>query len=155
MTQLEVHVTGGVDTHKETHVAAALDQLGRTVGTESFPATAVGYRQLLSWLTGFVTLDSVGIEGTGAWGAGLARFLTANDLSVIEVRRPNRQHRRRYDKSDDPLSIVRDDAIQHRHVVEDRVLARQWQCRCDRNGSYPAVSFVLFCAETVAGRDAP
>jgi len=85
MTELEVHVTGGVDTHKDTHVAAALDQLGRTLGTESFPTTAAGYRQLLSWLTGFGTVDSVGVEGTGAWGAGLARFLTAQAVSVIEV----------------------------------------------------------------------
>jgi len=109
MTELEVHVTGGVDTHKDTHVAAALDQLGRTLGTESFPATAAGYRQLWRWLTGFGTLDSVGIEGTGSWGAGLARFLTANDVGVIEVRRPNRQHRRRHGKSDptDAISAAR------------------------------------------------
>lgn len=44
MTELDVRVTGGVDTHKDTHVAAALDQQGRLLGTETFPATSAGYR---------------------------------------------------------------------------------------------------------------
>jgi len=42
----------------------------------------------------------VGVEGTGAWGAGLARFLTSEGVAVVEVDRPNRQHRRRRGKSD-------------------------------------------------------
>ena len=41
-------VFGGVDTHKDVHVAAALDELGRLLGTGSFPTTAAGYRQLLA-----------------------------------------------------------------------------------------------------------
>jgi len=45
-------------------------------------------------------VDAVGVEGTGAWGAGLARFLTSHDVTVIEVMRPNRQRRRRDGKSD-------------------------------------------------------
>jgi len=32
-------VTGGVDTHRDVHVAAALDPLGGLLGTESFPPT--------------------------------------------------------------------------------------------------------------------
>jgi transposase len=109
MADLEVRVTGGVDTHKDTHVAAALDQLGRVLGTEAFPATAAGYRALLCWLTRFGPVDLVGVEGTGAWGAGLARFLTSQSISVIEVRRGNRQHRRRHGKSDptDAISAAR------------------------------------------------
>jgi transposase len=109
MTDFEVHVTGGVDTHKDAHVAAALDQRGRVLGTESFPATAGGYRQLWRWLNSFGTVDTVGVEGTGAWGAGLARFLTSKSATVIEVRRGNRQHRRRHGKSDptDAVSAAR------------------------------------------------
>jgi transposase len=109
MTELDVRVTGGVDTHKDTHVAAALDQQGRLLGTETFPATTGGYRRLLRWLTSFGAVDSVGVEGTGAWGAGLARFLTAQSVMVIEVRRGNRQHRRRHGKSDptDAVSAAR------------------------------------------------
>jgi transposase len=100
MTDQQSRVTGGVDTHKDAHVAAALDQLGRVLGTEVFPTTTAGYRALLRWLTTFGEVTSVGVEGTGAWGAGLARFLTAADVAVIEVTRPNRQHRRRHAKSD-------------------------------------------------------
>jgi transposase len=109
MTDPTSTVTGGVDTHKDTHVAAALDGLGRLLGTESFPANAAGYRRLLRWLRHFGELTAVGVEGTGAWGAGLARFLTAADVEVVEVQRPNRQHRRRYGKSDpvDAISAAR------------------------------------------------
>jgi transposase len=112
MTDSEVQVTGGVDTHKDTHVAAALDQQGRTLGTETFPATAVGYRALWRWLGSFGVVDVVGVEGTGAWGAGLARFLTAQSVTVIEVRRPNRQHRRRHGKSDTTDAIAAARAVQ-------------------------------------------
>lgn len=109
MTELDVRVTGGVDTHKDTHVAAALDQQGRLLGTETFPTTTAGYRRLLQWLHTFGTIDAVGVEGTGAWGAGLARFLTTQSVTVIEVRRGNRQHRRRHGKSDptDAVSAAR------------------------------------------------
>ena len=93
-------VTGGVDTHKDNHVAAALDEVGRVLGTEEFPATPAGYRRLLAWLRTFGALVAVGVEGTGSWGAGLARHLAAEDVRVIEVTRPNRQHRRRHGKSD-------------------------------------------------------
>ena len=97
-------VFGGVDTHKDVHVAAALDELGRLLGTGSFPTTTAGYRQL--W-RGCALGDvvAVGIEGTGSWGAGLARHLTAQGVDVREVMRPNRQHRRRYGKSDEADAI--------------------------------------------------
>jgi transposase len=96
MTSFDVVVTGGVDTHQALHVTAALDQLGRVLGTESFPTTVAGYRQLLAWLRGHGHLDKVGVEGTGSYGAALARHLTGNDVEVIEVARPNWQVRRRF-----------------------------------------------------------
>jgi transposase len=68
-------VTGGVDTHKDTHTAAVLDATGRLLGHRQFPATPAGYAQLLAWLGGHGELDKVGVEGNGAYGAGLARFL--------------------------------------------------------------------------------
>src|SRR3984893_7667233 len=46
-------VTGGVDTHADMHVAAALDPVGGLLGVEEFPATAAGYARLLGWLGGF------------------------------------------------------------------------------------------------------
>ena len=70
-------VIGGVDTHKDTHVAAALDGLGRLLGTASFPTTRNGYRRLLAWLQSHGDLAVVGVEGCGSWGAGLARHLQA------------------------------------------------------------------------------
>jgi hypothetical protein len=95
-----VVVTGGVDTHLELHVAAALDQLGRVLGTQSFPTTLAGYRQLLRWLLSFGQIDKVGVEGTGSYGSALARHLSSHDVHVMEVARPNRQVRRRYGKTD-------------------------------------------------------
>lgn len=93
-------ITGGVDTHLEVHVAAALDANGGVLGVESFPTTPSGYRALHDWLVGFGELERVGVEGSGAYGAGLARFLQAQGVVVIEVNRPNRQERRRNGKSD-------------------------------------------------------
>jgi transposase len=93
-------VVGGVDTHGEVHVAAAVDTAGRIIGTESFPSTAAGYRALLRWLGRHGTLVRVGVEGTGAYGAGLARFLVNEGVEVVEVNRPDRQRRRRRGKSD-------------------------------------------------------
>ena len=98
-------VTGGVDTHADTHVAAALDPLGGLLGVEEFPATAAGYAGLLGWLGGFGTVALVGIEGTGSYGAGLARYVTAAGVRVVEVDRSDRQDRRRQGKSD-PLDAV-------------------------------------------------
>ena len=98
-------ITGGVDTHLDTHVAAALDPLGRLVGTESFDADAAGYKALLSWLENFGQVDKIGVEGTGSYGVGLARFLRRKGVEVIEVNRPNRQARRNHGKSD-PLDAV-------------------------------------------------
>ena len=93
-------VTGGVDTHLDLHVAAALDPLGGVLGTASFPTTAAGYRQLLAWLRSHGQVGRVGVEGTGTYGAALARHLTAQGVPVIEVNRPNRQVRRRHGKTD-------------------------------------------------------
>src|SRR5258707_6982336 len=78
MTIVETRaVTGGVDTHAEVHVAAALDPVGGLLGVREFPATLAGYAGLLGWLGGFGTVALVGIEGTGSYGAGLARHVAA------------------------------------------------------------------------------
>ena len=93
-------ITGGVDTHADTHVAAALDPVGGLLGVREFPATAAGYAGLLGWLGGFGTVCLVGIEGTGSYSAGLSRHVTAAGVRVVEVDRSDRQDRRRQGKSD-------------------------------------------------------
>ncbi|MGH7692358.1 MAG: IS110 family transposase [Candidatus Dormibacteria bacterium] len=93
-------VTGGVDTHLDVHVAAALDPIGGLFGVESFAATAAGYQALLTWLASFGPIARVGVEGTGAYGAGLARSIRQAGIPVIEVDRANRQARRARGKSD-------------------------------------------------------
>ena len=98
-------ITGGVDTHADVHVAAALDPIGGLLGVQEFPASAAGYAGLLGWLGGFGTVALVGIEGTGSYGAGLARHVTTAGIRVVEVDRSDRQDRRRQGKSD-PLDAV-------------------------------------------------
>ena len=101
MTPSARSVTGGVDTHGEVHVAVVLaSATGQRLGVESFPADTAGYTALGDWLSSFGTVDAVGVESTGAWGAGLARHLRGVDVAVIEVDRPDRKTRRFEGKSD-------------------------------------------------------
>lgn len=104
-----VGVTGGVDTHADVHVAAAIDHNGGLLGVESFPTNGAGYEELLGWLVGFGPVTRIGVEGTGSWGVGLARFLGGQGVEVVEVDRPNRQQRRKVGKSDptDAVSAAR------------------------------------------------
>lgn len=93
-------VIGGVDTHLDTHVAAVVDGNGGVLGVEQFPVTSAGYVALSTWMAGFGTIERVGVEGTGAYGIGLARHFGSLDVPVIEIDRPNRQQRRQHGKSD-------------------------------------------------------
>jgi transposase len=100
-----IEVFGGVDTHQDTHTAAVIDQVGRVLGTYEFPATAAGYTVLLAWMRGHGRLNRVGVEGTGAYGAGLARLLRDERVKVVEVDRPDRKTRRFQGKSD-PIDAI-------------------------------------------------
>jgi len=100
MTNLTTAVTGGVDTHGQTHHAAVLDQVGRELGDHEFPTTPNGYRALLTWLRGHGQLERVGVEGTGTYGAALYRHLHVAGVQVVEVDRPDRKARRAKGKSD-------------------------------------------------------
>jgi hypothetical protein len=94
------HVVGGIDTHRDVNVAAVVDMNGGVLGVESFSTTADGHRRLSSWMSGLGVFERVGIEGTGAYGAGIARHVASLGVVVIEVDRPNRQKRRQHGKSD-------------------------------------------------------
>jgi transposase len=93
-------VTVGVDSHKELHVAVALDQLGRRLGACTVATTPRGFGQLDRWAQRLGVIQRFGVEGTGSYAAGLARWLQARGHQVVEVTRPNRQTRRRQGKSD-------------------------------------------------------
>ena len=99
-TTTAVSVIGGVDTHKHNHYAAVIDDQGRLLGHQEFPATDPGYVQMLEWMRGHGEIGSVGVESTGSFGATLTRFLSSCDVEVIEVNRPNRLARRLDGKSD-------------------------------------------------------
>ncbi len=90
----------GVDTHKEEHVAVAVDKLGVRIGQHKLPTTDTGYAGLEHWARRLGEIDAFGVEGTGSYGAGLARFLRSQGRRVIEVNRPDRSTRRRLGKSD-------------------------------------------------------
>jgi transposase len=90
----------GVDTHKDVHVAAVITDLGVLLGSRCFPATAAGYGQLLAWTRRLGAVQRAGVEGTGSYGAALARRLRAEGVSVIEVNQPDAGHRRRRGKTD-------------------------------------------------------
>ena len=120
MTIVETRsITGGVDTHLDVHVAAALDGNGGVLGVESFATTTAGFAELHGWLCRFGSLERVGVEGTGAYGAGLARFLRTVGVAVVEVDRPSRQARRRHGKSDtiDAIEAARATLSGHARAV--------------------------------------
>ena len=127
-------VVGGVDTHLDVHVAAALDGAGALLGVELFPATSAGYRKLLGWLGGFGPVGRVGVEGTGAYGAGLTRFLRGSGVEVIEVDRANRQARRQHGKSD-PADAI--EAARAAHNGRAQGLAKS------RDGNVEAIRALL------------
>jgi transposase len=96
-----IRVVGGVDAHKDLHVAAVVDERDHVLGTHCFPTTRQGYRQLLHWMQSFGGLTRVGVECTGTYGAGLLRHLQAAGIDVLEVTVPDKHDRRRRGKDDD------------------------------------------------------
>jgi transposase len=96
----DLEVTLGVDSHLDQHAAAVVDAVGRLLGTTTVTATRAGYEQLLGWASSFGLVTRAGVEGTGCYGAGVAVFLRAAGVEVIEVTRAARADRRHLGKSD-------------------------------------------------------
>src|SRR6202051_2315911 len=94
-------IGGVVNTHKDLHVAAVVDEQERVIGTRSFATTRQGYRQMLAWMRSFGELQRIGVESTGSYGAGLLRFMQQAKVAVLEVTTPDKQDRRRRGKNDD------------------------------------------------------
>jgi hypothetical protein len=104
-------IVGGVDTHADTHHTAVELMHGGRVADAQFPVTRQGYEQLLEWMRSFGRLHAVGVEGTGSYGAGLARHLRGEGVTVIEVNRPDRRQRRAKGKSDPLDAYAAADAV--------------------------------------------
>lgn len=113
-TSVSRSVVGGIDTHKDLHVAAVIDSTETLLGTASFPTTRAGYRALLRWMAAFGDLQRVGIEGTGSYGAGINRHLAQAEIEVLEIDRPDRRDRRLRGKNDDLDAISAARAALHR-----------------------------------------
>jgi transposase len=82
----------------DAHAVAALDEVGRMLGYQQVAADPAGYRALLRWPRSHGVVP--GVEGTGSYGAGLARFLADQGVQVVEVDGPNRKMRRQHGTSD-------------------------------------------------------
>ena len=79
-----VPVVGGVDTHKDLHVAAVVDDNDQVLGTQSFATTRQGYKLMLTWMRSFGDLQRIGVECTGSYGAGLLRYMQVAGVSILE-----------------------------------------------------------------------
>ena len=134
-------VTGGIDTHGEVHVAAVLDEVGGLLGTQSFRADPDGYAELLSWLEAFGEVSKVGVEGTGSYGAGVARFLARAGVHVVEVDRQNRQARRQSGKSD-PLDALEAARAAQRAGPMEGPRAETVRSRPSASSSWPSARLV-------------
>ncbi|SEO12151.1 IS110 family transposase [Cryobacterium luteum] len=127
-------IFAGVDTHKDTHHVAIVDGLGRPIADREFLAVGSGYRQIIDFLHAHGIVEAVGVEGTGSYGAELARVLAGAGMRVLEVCRANRAERRLRGKSD-PLD-ARQAALS---VVAGRGLATPKQ----RDGDVESMRILL------------
>lgn len=106
-------VIAGIDTHADTHHVSVINEYGKPLGDREFLAVGSGYQKVLEFIAAFGTVVAVGVEGTGSYGAEIARILRGEGIRVLEVNRPNRAERRLKGKSD-PL-----DAYQAAQAVLD------------------------------------
>lgn len=93
-------VVGGVDTHKDLHMAAVVDAHDRVLDTASFPTTRHGYKTMLSWMCSFGEVSRVGVECTGTYGSGLLRYFQRVGITTLEVTAPDKTVRRKRGKND-------------------------------------------------------
>jgi transposase len=144
-TENEGHlVVGGVDTHKDLHVAAVVDEHDGVLASRCFPTTRHGYKQMLAWMRSFGVLQRVGIEATGTYGAGLLRYLQRAGVEVLEVTAPDTQDRRRRGKNDD---------LDAQNAAHAAFAGRRTVTPKSRDGMIESLRVLKACRKTaVAGR---
>lgn len=94
------YVIGGVDTHKDIHVAAIVNDFNQVLSSEYFPTTRHGYKEMLKWMSSFGKMSRVGIECSGTYGLGLLRYIQSGGIEVLEVTAPDKIDRRKRGKDD-------------------------------------------------------
>jgi len=100
---------GGIDTHKDLNTAALIDEHGGVIEVRPFATTRQGYNQMLAWMDQLGRPATVGVEGSGSYGAGVTRRLAREGIRVLEVTAPERTSRRTRGKDDalDAISAAR------------------------------------------------
>jgi len=137
-------VVGGVDTHKDLHIAAVVDTQERVLGTECFASTRHGYKQMLIWMRWFGELVRVGVECTGTYGAGLLRYLQLAGVTVLEVTTPDKTDRRKRGK---------DDVIDAQNAAHAALAGRRTVTPKTRDGMIESLRVLKVCRKTaVAAR---
>lgn len=98
----------GIDSHKATLAAAAVDELGRVLATREFANDPKGHGQLSRWIASFDGFTRVGIECSGSYGSSAARFLAGSGHDVFEVpaNLSHREARRQNRGKSDPIDAV-------------------------------------------------
>lgn len=132
-------VVGGVDTHKELHVAAVVDQHDRLLGSASFPTTRHGYKTMLAWMRSYGTLSRVGMECSGTYGAGLLRYLQQAGITVLEVTAPDKPVRRKRGK---------DDTIDAENAAHAAYAGRRTVTPKTRDGMIESLRVLKVCRKT-------
>lgn len=132
-------VVGGVDTHKELHVAAIVDHHDRLLGSASFPTTRHGYKTMLAWMRSYGTLSRVGVECTGTYGAGLLRYLQQAGITVLEVTAPDKSVCRKRGK---------DDTIDAENAAHAAYAGRRTVTPKTRDGMIESLRVLKVCRKT-------
>ena len=132
-------VVGGVDTHKDLHVAAVVDDHDHLLDTQSFATTRHGYRQMIAWMRSFGNLRRIGIECTGSYGAGLLRFVQKAGIEVLEVTTPDKSDRRRRGKNDD---------LDAQNAAHAAFAGKRTMTPRSRDGMVKALRVLMACRKT-------
>ena len=130
----------GVDTHKDQHVAVAIDGLGGRLEDLAIPANPEGYAQLVAWGASLGAVARFGVEGTGSYGSGLARFLRRGGHRVIEVSRPPRKGERRL--------LGKSDTIDAEHAAREVLAGRATTTPKLADGIVEAIRLVKIARDT-------
>jgi len=136
-------VVVGVDTHKDEHVAVALDGLGGLLDELAIAANPHGYVQLLAWADELGAVAAFGVEGTGSYGSGLARFLRRHGRQVVEVSRPPRKGERRLSG--------KSDAIDAEHAAREVLAGRATATPKLADGIVEAIRLVKIARDSAVG----